>query len=109
MRSVCPRAAAVNGNRCAVAQGGAMSLSRRELFRYGAAATLAASAVPAGTASAVEVSTPAEGTAAHIVAAYRELQIGRGRHSMHRDQALAALDQVAESYDAAMTVTGDQL
>ncbi|OAR24264.1 hyaluronate lyase [Streptomyces sp. ERV7] len=44
-----------------------------------------------------------------IVAAYRELQIGGNRVSPRRARAVAALDEVATGYDAAMTVTGDQL
>ncbi|WP_438290995.1 polysaccharide lyase 8 family protein [Streptomyces sp. HUAS TT7] len=46
---------------------------------------------------------------AKIVAAYRELQIGNGRVSPKRTQAVAALDKVALGYDTAMDVAADQL
>lgn len=94
-----------------------MSLSRRELLRYGAVATAAATALPlAGTATASAATPPAStGTttpaddASSITAAYRELQIGSGLHSPQRDAALAALDVVAVQYNDTMNVAADQL
>jgi hyaluronate lyase len=100
-----------------------MSLSRRELLRYGAVATAAATALPlaatatasaataaagAGSPSVIYNSTPATDAAA-IIAAYRELQIGSGAHSTQRDAALAALDVVAVQYNNTMNVAADQL
>jgi hyaluronate lyase len=97
-----------------------MSLSRRELLRYGAVATAAATALPlAGTVTASAATAPAGSPsvisntatddASKIVAAYRELQIGTGAHSPQRDAALAALDVVAVQYNDAMNVAADQL
>jgi hyaluronate lyase len=93
-----------------------MSLSRRELLRYGAVATAAATALPlagtatasAATAQARTATTPSDDPT-KIIAAYRELQIGSGAHSPQRDAALAALDVVAVQYDNAMNVAADQL
>jgi hyaluronate lyase len=87
-----------------------MSLSRRELFRYGTVTTLstvAAVALTEGTAQAAGPDTATD--FAKIVAAYRALQIGTNQPSTERTQALAALDQVAEGYDSTMDVTGTQL
>ncbi|HEV3361199.1 MAG TPA: polysaccharide lyase 8 family protein [Pseudonocardiaceae bacterium] len=94
-----------------------MSLSRRELIRYGAVATAAATALPlAGAATASAATAPARTAtttpttdAATIIAAYRQLQIGSGQHSPQRDAALAALDVVAEQYNNTMNVAADQL
>ncbi len=95
-----------------------MFLSRRELLRYGAVATAAATLPLAGAATASAATAPASaGTAdsapsddaAKIVAAYRELQIGSGQHSPRRDAALAALDVVAVRYNDSMNVAADQL
>src|SRR5438132_14136623 len=97
-----------------------MSLSRRELLRYGAVATAAATALPlAGTATASAATAPAGSPsvisnaatddATKIIAAYRELQIGTGAHSPRRDAALAALDVVAVQYNSSMNVAADQL
>lgn len=104
-----------------------MSLSRRELIRYGAVATAAATAFPlAGQTTAAAASAPAgtgtpavisnavvsnavisnvaDSDTAAIVAAYRALQVGTGQHSPQRDAALAALDEVAIGYDNTMSV-----
>jgi len=71
-----------------------MSLSRRELARDGTVATAIG---------------PAATDFAKIVAAYRALQIGTNQPSLERNQALAALDQVAHGYDSTMDLTGAQL
>jgi hyaluronate lyase len=100
-----------------------MSLSRRDLFRYGSVTTLStvaagtllpgvaqASTAPRTTNTDRTHDTPrADGDAAAIVAAYRALQVGTNQPSAERTQALAALDQVATGYDATMDVTGTQL
>ncbi|MFC0843029.1 polysaccharide lyase 8 family protein [Streptomyces noboritoensis] len=88
-----------------------MSLDRRDVLRYGATAA-AAAAVPlqlAAPAAAVPGAEAGSTDHAKIVAAYRELQIGSNRSSPKRNRAVAALDQVAVGYDAAMNVTADQL
>ncbi|WP_026361194.1 polysaccharide lyase 8 family protein [Amycolatopsis nigrescens] len=82
-----------------------MSVNRRTVLRGGTLAT-AALAVPA-------VSGPARAAAAQpdmakILAAYRALQVGTGRRSPERDQAVRALDEVATGYLAAMR-DADQL
>ncbi|KAA2261049.1 polysaccharide lyase 8 family protein [Solihabitans fulvus] len=84
-----------------------MPLNRRDLLRYGALAT-AATALPLGGNSVV-FGAPAVSDFAKIVAAYRELQIGQKLFSPKRNQAVAALDQVAVGYDSAMNVAADQL
>jgi hyaluronate lyase len=71
-----------------------MSLSRRELARDGTVATAIA---------------PTATDFAKIVASYRALQIGTNQPSLERNQALAALDQVAHGYDSTMDLTGAQL
>jgi hyaluronate lyase len=91
-----------------------MSLSRRDLFRYGTVTTLstvAAVALPTGAAQATGA-TPGTDTGsdmAKIVAAYRALQIGTNQPSPERAQAVSALDQVAQTYNSTMDVTGTQL
>jgi hyaluronate lyase len=85
-----------------------MALNRRDVLRYGATTaltTMAAGAVPIGSAANATSITDA----AQIVAAYRRLQIGQNRVSPLRNQALAALDQVAISYNATMNVASTQL
>ncbi|HEY0804859.1 MAG TPA: polysaccharide lyase 8 family protein, partial [Pseudonocardiaceae bacterium] len=93
-----------------------MSLSRRDLFRYGTATTLstvAAAALSGGTAQAATpggaVSQDSAADFAQIIAAYRALQIGTNQPSAERTQAVAALDQVAAGYDSTMDITGTQL
>lgn len=92
-----------------------MSLSRRDLIRYGTVTTLSTMAVATlpGVASAATPSTttPVDATTdfAKIIAAYRALQVGTDQPSAERTQAVAALDQVAQTYDASMDVTGTQL
>ncbi len=75
-----------------------MSATRRDVLRYSAAAGLLAT-----------VKAPAATGFDAIVAAYRELQIGRNRVSANRTQAVRALDEVATAYDAAMNTGADQL
>jgi hyaluronate lyase len=87
-----------------------MSLSRRDLMRYGTMTTLstvAGAAIRTGTAQATTLDTSSD--FAKIVTAYRALQIGTNQPSAERTQAVAALDQVAQSYDSTMDVTGTQL
>ncbi|HEY3606489.1 MAG TPA: hyaluronate lyase, partial [Pseudonocardiaceae bacterium] len=91
-----------------------MSLSRRELFRYGTVTTLstvAAATLPTAAANATTTPTATDTVTdfAKIVAAYRALQIGTNQPSTERTQAIAALDQVAAGYDSTMDVTGTQL
>lgn len=93
-----------------------MSLSRRNLIRYGTATTLstvAAATIPAGLSQAATntMTLTADTTTdfATIIAAYRALQVGTNQPSVERGQAVAALDQVAQSYDATMDVSGTQL
>ncbi|AHH95927.1 polysaccharide lyase 8 family protein [Kutzneria albida] len=81
-----------------------MPLNRRGLLQAGAVAALV-SAVGGTRAAAATQATDAE----RIIAAYRELQVGANRDSAARRGAVAALDQAAVQYEAAMTVTGDQL
>src|SRR5581483_3062462 len=75
-----------------------MNITRRDVLRYGAA-----------TGILVTVKSPAADDFAAIVAAYRELQVGRNRVSANRTQAVRALDQVATAYNASMNVGADQL
>jgi hyaluronate lyase len=94
-----------------------MSLSRRDLIRYGSVTTLSTVAVGTLLPGAAQASTvPKSGAAPRagtdmdaIVAAYRALQIGTNASSQERTQALAALDQVATGYDTTMDVSGTQL
>ncbi len=89
-----------------------MSLSRRDLIRYGTVTTLstvAAAALPAGVAQAAAGTLDTTSDFAKIIAAYRALQIGTNQPSAERTQAVAALDQVAQGYDSTMDVTGTQL
>ncbi|HEX9337254.1 MAG TPA: polysaccharide lyase 8 family protein [Pseudonocardiaceae bacterium] len=89
-----------------------MSLSRRDLIRYGTVTTLstvAAAALPAGVAQADAGTLDTTSDFAKIIAAYRALQIGTNQPSAERTQAVAALDQVAQGYDSTMDVTGTQL
>jgi hyaluronate lyase len=83
-----------------------MTLHRRDVLRYGATtvlSTLAAAATPVGPVANATTDTD------RIVAAYRRLQIGQNLVSPLRNQALAALDEVAIGYDASMNVAADQL
>ena len=80
-----------------------MSLSRREVLRLGGLAACAAVAACASPRPA------APGDLDLIVAAYRELQIGTNRPSPARAKALAALDEPAGRFDAAMNLTGGAL
>ena len=75
-----------------------MNVTRRDVLRYGAATGLLAT-----------VRSPAADDFAKIVAAYRELQVGRNRVSANRTQAVRALDEVATAHNAAMNVGSDQL
>ncbi|MGW2864646.1 polysaccharide lyase 8 family protein [Streptomyces sp. NPDC001205] len=87
-----------------------MSLDRREVLRYGATAALSTAVSLRPVESALAAAGPSDASDhARIVAAYRELQTGRGRASARRTRAVAALDEVAIGYDAAMDVTADQL
>ncbi|MFG3281170.1 polysaccharide lyase family 8 super-sandwich domain-containing protein [Streptomyces sp. NPDC048111] len=93
-----------------------MSLDRRDVLRLGAGAA-AGTALSSGNSQAASAATagPQGGGAdttddhARIVAAYRTLQVGTGRRSPKRDRAVAALDEVALDYLAAMDVNRDQL
>ncbi|MEV0053360.1 polysaccharide lyase 8 family protein [Saccharopolyspora shandongensis] len=79
-----------------------MSLNRRGFVLGGA---LAVGWLSTGAALPAAAGTgPAE-----IVARYRELQVGRGRRTPERDQAVAALDELAGAYEAAMNTAADQL
>ncbi|GAA1959677.1 polysaccharide lyase 8 family protein [Amycolatopsis minnesotensis] len=84
-----------------------MPLSRRAMLR-GSAAAAASIAVTTGSATAFAVTSPPEDFA-KIVSGYRALQIGTGRRSEERDQAVRALDEVATGYDASMNGGADQL
>ncbi|MCI2421725.1 polysaccharide lyase 8 family protein [Saccharopolyspora sp. K220] len=80
-----------------------MSLNRRGFVL--SSALTAAWLLSGGARSAAAAGAgPAE-----IVARYRELQVGRGRRSPERDQAVAALDELAETFDATMDIGSDQL
>jgi len=90
-----------------------MSINRRDLLRYGVAAGVSTAAVgtlSGALGSGVAVADTAPVTDAEkIIAAYRELQVGRNIASAERTGAVKALDEVAVQYDSTMTVTGDQL
>jgi hyaluronate lyase len=90
-----------------------MSINRRDLLRYGVAAGVSTAAVGTlsgaiGAATASADPAPA-GDAEKIIAAYRELQVGRDIPSPERTGAVKALDQVAVQYDSTMNVGADQL
>lgn len=78
-----------------------MSLNRRDLFKYGTAATLSTMVLRPSVAQAAQPDP--------IVTAYRALQIGTNQPSRERTRALAALDDIARTYDSTMDVTGSQL
>jgi hyaluronate lyase len=87
-----------------------MPISRTTALRCGAvvtasAASSAGSSLPAFAAKAVVHPTVEDFSA--IVAAYRELQIGLNRRSAERDRAVAAINEVADGYHAAMNVGAD--
>ncbi|WP_084210711.1 polysaccharide lyase 8 family protein [Pseudonocardia acaciae] len=88
-----------------------MMFNRRAVLRYGSLAALVGVAFPACAPSPAGAPAPLPGKADldRIVAAYRELQIGTHRDSPARAGALAALDQVALAYDAAMKPTDGSL
>lgn len=88
-----------------------MSFSRRELLRYGTVTTLSTVAVATLGPTLAQAATPTDPASdfAKIVAAYRALQVGTNQPSPERTQAVAALDQVAQSYDSTMDVIGSQL
>ena len=90
-----------------------MSINRRDLLRYGVAAGVSTAAV--GTLTGVAGAGVASAAAApvsdaeKIIAAYKELQVGRNIASAERTGAVKALDEVALQYDSTMNVAADQL
>ena len=85
-----------------------MPISRTTALRCGAVVTASAASSAGSSAFAAKaVVHPTVEDFSAIVAAYRELQIGLNRRSAERDRAVAAINEVADGYHAAMNVGAD--